>query len=171
MSCLKRYQITSILFNIFLVSKNKDGKASMIGNNSKASKNDDNKISQKPNTPKKKSSMDAGHKQSTTLSKQQIMTSPKKMPKKSPKKMPNDSIKDQNIDVEGLNESSGEDQGRSSYSIEFKLQIVEEAKVESNNTQVARNHGISEASVRYWRKNEDKLSKIFFMCIFKDYDA
>ena len=32
--------------------------------------------------------------------------------------------------------------------------------MESNNTQVARNHGISEASVRYWRKNEDKLSKM-----------
>ena len=138
----RKYQLT---FYIFLASKNKDGKASMIGNNSKVSKNDDNKISQKPNTPKKKSSMDA----------EKI---PKNSPKKSPKKMSNNSIKDQNIDVEGLNDSSGEDQGRSSYSIEFKLQIVEEAKVENNNTQVARNHGISEASVRYWRKNEDKLS-------------
>ena len=49
-------------------------------------------------------------------------------------------------------------------STEFKLQVVEEAKALNNNAQVARNHGISPASVRNWRKNEDKLSKIF-LCV------
>ena len=56
-------------------------------------------------------------------------------------------------------------------STEFRLQVVEEAKASNNNAQVARNHRISPATVRNWRKNEDKLSKIFFMCVFKDYDA
>ena len=39
---------------------------------------------------------------------------------------------------------------------------MEEAKEVNNNAQVARNRGISETSVRTWRKNEDKLSKKFF---------
>ena len=34
---------------------------------------------------------------------------------------------------------------------------MEEAKEVDNNAQVARKHGISEASVRCWRKNEEKL--------------
>ena len=52
------------------------------------------------------------------------------------------------------------------YSLEFKLQIVEEAKEVNNNAQVARKHGISEASVRCWRKNEAKLSNTFFFYKF-----
>ena len=50
-------------------------------------------------------------------------------------------------------------------STEFRLQVVEEAKASNNNAQVARNHRISPATVRNWRKNEDKLSKIF-LCVF-----
>merc|ERR1712045_272902 len=49
------------------------------------------------------------------------------------------------------------DGGKENYTIEFKLSIVEEAKEVDNNAQVARKHGISEASVRCWRKNEAKL--------------
>ena len=50
-------------------------------------------------------------------------------------------------------------------STEFRLQVVEEAKASNNNAQVARNHRISPATVRNWRKNEDRLSKIF-LCVF-----
>ena len=103
---------------------------------------------EKPKTPRKKSSSEeVGHKQSTLP--KEIINSPKKKSK--------NSIQGQN-DIE-LNVSAGEDACRSSYSIEFKLQIVEEAKELDNNTLVARKHGISEGAVRSWRKNEDKLSK------------
>ena len=52
-------------------------------------------------------------------------------------------------------------EGHGNYTREFKLQIIDEAKKLSNNTQVARNHGISEYSVRLWRKNEEKIRKKF----------
>ena len=51
-------------------------------------------------------------------------------------------------------------------STEFWLQVVEEAKASNNNAQVARKYGISPTTVRNWRKNEDKLSKIFFYVYF-----
>ncbi len=51
--------------------------------------------------------------------------------------------------------------GHQNYTREFKLQIIEEAKKLGNNTQAARNHGISEYSVRLWRKNEEKIRKRF----------
>ena len=52
-------------------------------------------------------------------------------------------------------------EGHQNYTRAFKLQIIDEAKRMSNNTQVARNHGISEYSVRLWRKNEEKIRKKF----------
>ena len=46
--------------------------------------------------------------------------------------------------------------GRGSYSFEFKLNLVEEAK-RTSNREVARNYAIAEACIRDWRKNEQKL--------------
>ena len=45
---------------------------------------------------------------------------------------------------------------RRNYPLEFKLMIVEEAK-SSNNSIVARTHGINKKCVRFWRRDELKI--------------
>lgn len=51
---------------------------------------------------------------------------------------------------------------KSKYSFKFQLKIIEEAKLLNNNTEVGRKHGMSEACVRRWRKNEAEIrGKIF----------
>ena len=46
---------------------------------------------------------------------------------------------------------------RTAFPLDYKLRIVEEAKLCNNNRQIARKHGLDEASVRNWLKNEMKL--------------
>ena len=43
-----------------------------------------------------------------------------------------------------------------SYPIDYKLRIVEEAKLTSNR-EVAQAHGIDESTIRKWKRMEDKL--------------
>jgi len=45
---------------------------------------------------------------------------------------------------------------RCSYSMDYKLQIIEKAK-ETNNRSVARSEDLNESLVRQWRKNEQKI--------------
>ena len=45
---------------------------------------------------------------------------------------------------------------RRNYPLEFKLMIVEEAK-RSNNSTVARSHGIERTCIRDWRRDEFKI--------------
>ena len=47
-------------------------------------------------------------------------------------------------------------QQRQNYPLEFKLMIVEEAK-RSNNSIVARIHGINKKCIRHWRRDELKI--------------
>lgn len=46
--------------------------------------------------------------------------------------------------------------GRTSFPLDYKLRLVEEAKMYTNRY-VARTHGIDESSVRSWRKQEEQL--------------
>ena len=46
---------------------------------------------------------------------------------------------------------------RTAYPFDYKLRIVEEAKLCNNNRQIAMKHGLEESCVRNWRKNEMKL--------------
>jgi len=46
---------------------------------------------------------------------------------------------------------------RTAYPLDYKLRIVEEAKLRNNNRQTALKHGLEETIVRNWRKNEMKL--------------
>ena len=46
---------------------------------------------------------------------------------------------------------------RTAYPLDYKLRIVEEAKLCNNNRRTALKHGLSEALVRLWRKNELKI--------------
>ena len=43
------------------------------------------------------------------------------------------------------------------FSLEFKLQVVEEAKKADNNHVVAKKHKIDESMIRNWRKKESKM--------------
>ena len=47
---------------------------------------------------------------------------------------------------------------RTSYNLAFKLIIVAEAKAVENNSEIAREYGISESMVRRWRKDQVNLS-------------
>ena len=56
------------------------------------------------------------------------------------------------------NDGSGSPKkNKRAFSLDFKLQVVEEAK-KSNNRHTAREHEIDESLVRSWRKNEAKNS-------------
>ncbi|KAL9982304.1 hypothetical protein ACROYT_G004331 [Oculina patagonica] len=46
---------------------------------------------------------------------------------------------------------------RSSYNLAFKLKIVAEAEAVENNSEIAREYGISESMVRRWRKDQANL--------------
>ena len=46
---------------------------------------------------------------------------------------------------------------RTSYNLVFKLIIVAEAKAVENNSEIAREYGISESMVRRWRKDQANL--------------
>jgi len=48
---------------------------------------------------------------------------------------------------------------RSSYNSAFKLKIVAEAEAIENNSEIAREYGISESMVRLWRKVQANLFK------------
>lgn len=46
---------------------------------------------------------------------------------------------------------------RSSYNLAFKLKVVAEAEAVENNSDIARDYGISESMVRRWRKDQANL--------------
>ena len=46
---------------------------------------------------------------------------------------------------------------RSSYNMAFKLKFVAEAEAVENNSEIAREYGLSESMVRRWRKDQVKL--------------
>ena len=46
---------------------------------------------------------------------------------------------------------------RSSYNLAFKLKIVAEAEAVENNSEIAREYGISESMIRRWRKDQANL--------------
>ena len=45
---------------------------------------------------------------------------------------------------------------RSSYNLAFKLKVVAEAEAVENNSEIARDYGISESMVRRWRKDSGR---------------
>ena len=46
---------------------------------------------------------------------------------------------------------------RTLYNLAFKLKIVAEAEAVENNSEIAREYGISESMVRRWRKDQENL--------------
>ena len=46
---------------------------------------------------------------------------------------------------------------RTSYNLAFKLKIVAEAEAVENNSEIAREYGISESMVRRWRTDQENL--------------
>ena len=48
-------------------------------------------------------------------------------------------------------------QKRTAYPLDYKLRIVEEANLCDNNREIGRKHGLDEASVRNWRRDEMKI--------------
>ena len=44
-----------------------------------------------------------------------------------------------------------------SYNMAFKLKVVAEAEAVENNSEIARDYGISESIVRRWRRDQAKL--------------
>lgn len=46
---------------------------------------------------------------------------------------------------------------RSSYNVSFKLKVVAEAEAVENNSEIAREYGLSESMVRRWCKDQAKL--------------
>ena len=46
---------------------------------------------------------------------------------------------------------------RSSYNMAFKLKVVAEAEAVENNSEIAREYGLSESMVRRWRRDQAKL--------------
>ena len=46
---------------------------------------------------------------------------------------------------------------RTSYNLAFKLKILAEAEAVENNSEIARQYGISESMVRRWRKDQANL--------------
>ena len=46
---------------------------------------------------------------------------------------------------------------RSSYNLAFKLKVVAEAEAVENNSEIARDYGISESMVCRWRKDQANL--------------
>ena len=55
---------------------------------------------------------------------------------------------------------------RSSYNLAFKLKVVAEAEAVENNSEIARDYGISESMVRRWRKDsrEEMMRRSFKTC-------
>ena len=43
------------------------------------------------------------------------------------------------------------------YPLEFKLMIVEEAKINSSTSEIARKHGIARSCIREWKRDELKI--------------
>ena len=60
------------------------------------------------------------------------------------------------VDGSGVSYDFALKQQRQNYPLEFKLMIVEEAK-RSNNSIVARTHGINKKCIRFWRRDELKI--------------
>ena len=48
---------------------------------------------------------------------------------------------------------------RTSYNTAFKLKVVAEAKAVENNSEIARDYGVSESMVRRWRRDQAKTSR------------
>ena len=46
---------------------------------------------------------------------------------------------------------------RTSYDLAFKLKVAAEAEAVENNSEIARDYGISESMVRHWRKDQGNL--------------
>ena len=46
---------------------------------------------------------------------------------------------------------------RSSYNMSFKLKVVAEAEAVENNSEIAREYGLSESMVHRWHKDQAKL--------------
>ena len=46
---------------------------------------------------------------------------------------------------------------RSSYNMAFKLKVVAEAEAVENNSEIAREYGLSESMVHRWRRDQAKL--------------
>jgi transcriptional regulator with XRE-family HTH domain len=46
---------------------------------------------------------------------------------------------------------------RTSYNLSFKLKVIAEAEAVENNSEIAREYGISESMVRRWRKDQANL--------------
>ena len=46
---------------------------------------------------------------------------------------------------------------KNSYPLDYKLQIIEEAKLSGSNRGTARKHGLSESQIRNWKKNESEI--------------
>ena len=46
---------------------------------------------------------------------------------------------------------------RTSYNLAFKLKVVAEAEAVENNSEIARDYGISESMVHRWRKDQANL--------------
>ena len=46
---------------------------------------------------------------------------------------------------------------RSLYSMAFKLKVVAEVEAVENNSEIARDYGLSESMVRRWRRDQAKL--------------
>ena len=46
---------------------------------------------------------------------------------------------------------------KNSYPLDYKLQIIEEAKSSGSNRGTARKHGLSESQIRNWKKNETQI--------------
>ena len=43
---------------------------------------------------------------------------------------------------------------RSAYSMAFKIKVIAEAEAVENNSQIAREYGLSESMVRRWRRDQ-----------------
>ena len=56
----------------------------------------------------------------------------------------------------------------SSYNMSFKLKVVAEAEAVENNSEIAREYGLSESMVRRWCKNQAKLFNVELNKPFKD---
>ena len=49
-----------------------------------------------------------------------------------------------------------------SYTLAFKLKVIAEAEAVENNSEIARDYGISESMVRRWRRDQGKLLMLGF---------
>ena len=57
---------------------------------------------------------------------------------------------------------------RTSYNLALKLTIVAEAEAVENNSEIAREYGISESMVRRWRKDQaySRINTVYLDCQF-----